>query len=145
MYKVLPKLKAGTPEKPVTLRGGLVGITFGNPDVFSESPTINTVAPESSALKAGLKTGDIVLEVDGQAIHNQAQVLHHLRPKYEGETVSFKVRRGKDEMEFKDMVLQGTQQSIEGGFLGILPSATTRSRASKSATSTRGRRPTSPS
>jgi serine protease Do len=118
---VVPKLKQGTPEKPVTLRGGLLGITPKNPDTYGPLPIIGTVAPESAASKIGLKPDDQILEIDGKPTLNQAQVLHLLKPKYEGDTISLKVKRGDKELSFDKVTLQGSQSTLEQGYLGILP------------------------
>lgn len=120
VMKVVPKLKAGTPEKPVVLRPGMIGITFREPDHYSLGCTVDTVAPETPALKAGIKPGDNIVEVDGKAVLNQAQLFHQLRPKYEGDSISLKVKRGDKYEEFKGLVLAGSQTNIEPGFLGVL-------------------------
>lgn len=121
ILRMVPKLKEGTPEKPVILRAGVLGITFREPDHYIETVTINTVSPDSPAEKAGLLAGDAILEIDGKVINNQAQFLHSLRPKYEGDTVSLKVKRGDKTQDFKDIKLIGSTATVEPGFLGVLP------------------------
>lgn len=120
VMKVVPKLKEGTPEKPVTLHAGLIGITFREADQFSMGCTIDTVMPQTPADKVGLKPGDNIIEAEGKAVFNQAQLLHLLRPKYEGETVSIKVKRGDKVEEFKDIKLAAQQSNVDPGFLGVL-------------------------
>jgi S1-C subfamily serine protease/predicted esterase len=120
VMKVVPKLKAGTPDKPVTLHAGLLGITFREPDPYTMGCTIDTVAPETPADKIGLKPGDNVVEAEGKAIMNQAQLLHTLRPKYEGETISLKVKRGDKYEDYKDIKLAAQQSNVDPGFLGVL-------------------------
>ncbi len=121
VLRVVPRMKAGTPEKPVVLKAGMLGVNFASGDQYNAIPTIGVVNPASPAEKAEIKTGDVILEVDGKPVMNNAQVLHMLRPKYEGDGVTLKVKRGDKEMEFKDIKLSGTTQSFEPGFLGILP------------------------
>jgi len=118
---VLPRLKQGTPEKPAVLRGGLLGVTPQNADQHGAAAVIGTVAPESAAQKAEIKNGDQVITIDGKPVSNWAQVLHTLRPKYEGDTVALKVKRGDKEIEFPKIILQGSQTAFDNGFLGILP------------------------
>jgi len=120
VMKVVPKLKEGTPEKPVTLRPGMIGITFKEPDQFTMGCTVDTVAPETPADKIGLKPGDNVIEADGKPVLNQAQLFHQLRPKYEGELISLKVKRGDKIEEYKEIKLAAQQTSIDAGFLGVL-------------------------
>ncbi len=120
VLKVVPKLKQGTPEKPVTLNAGLIGVTFREPDQFTMGCTIDTIMPQTPADKVGLKPGDNIVEADGKPVLNQAQLLHCLRPKYEGELVSLKVKRGDKIEEFKDIKLAARQSTIDPGFLGVL-------------------------
>lgn len=121
VLKVLPKMKEGKPDKQVTLRPGLLGITPKSADQFSVEPVIGTVAPDSSADRIGLRPNDLILEIDGTSVHNYAQILHILKPKYEGDAVSIKIRRGKQERSFEKVVLAGTATAFETGFFGILP------------------------
>src|SRR3954470_5365557 len=120
VLRVVPKLKAGTPDKPVTLKAGMLGITFREPDQFSTGCTIDTVAPNTPADTVGLKPGDNVVEADGKPVLNQAQLLHTLRPKYEGEKVSLKVKRGDKVEEFKEVTLAAALAAGDAGFLGVL-------------------------
>ncbi len=50
-----------------------------------------------------------------------AQFLHVIKPLYEGDTFSMKVKRGDKEIEIPKVVLQGVQTAFDPGFLGILP------------------------
>jgi S1-C subfamily serine protease len=120
VLKIVPKLKVGTPEKPVTLKAGMLGITFREADQFSMGCTVDTVAPNTPADQVGLKPGDNVVEAEGKPILNQAQLLHILRPKYEGETISLKVKRGDKVQEFPQIKLAAAQSAADAGFLGIL-------------------------
>lgn len=120
VMRVVPKLKEGTPDRPVTLKAGMLGVTFREPDQYTPGCTVNAITPAMPADKAGLKAGDNVIEADGKPILNQAQLLHALRPKYEGDTVSLKVKRGDKVEEFKDIKLASLQSNIDPGFLGVL-------------------------
>lgn len=120
VMKVVPKLKEGTPERPVTLKAGMLGVTFREPDQFTPGCTVNAITPAMPADKAGLKAGDNVIEADGKPILNQAQLLHVLRPKYDGDLVSLKVKRGDKVEEFKDVKLASLQSNVDPGFLGVL-------------------------
>lgn len=120
VLKVVPKLKAGTADRPVTLKAGMLGVTFREPDQFTMGCTIDTVTPNMPADTIGLKPGDNVIEADDKPILNQAQLLHTLRPKYEGETVSLKVKRGDKVEEFKQIKLAAALSAGDAGFLGVL-------------------------
>ena len=119
--RVLPKLKAGTPDKQVTLRAGLLGIPQPQPAQYLSPPVLAQVLPESAAEKAGIKSGDLIVSVDGKPIYTMAQFLHAFKPLYEGDSFSVKVKRADKEVDIAKVTLQGVQTAIEPGFLGILP------------------------
>ncbi len=119
--RVLAKLKAGTADKPVNLRGGLFGFPQPQPNQYLAAPVIAQVVPESAAEKAGVKGGDVVVSVDGKPIYTMAQFLHTFKPLYEGDSFSMKVKRGDKEIDIPKVVLQGVQTAIDPGFLGVLP------------------------
>jgi S1-C subfamily serine protease len=113
---VLPRLKEGK-----DLHRGILGVMPQSPDIYSVAPTVGTVIPGSAAAKAGVKPGDVIKEVDGHLVHNQAQVMHALGSKYEGDTASVKVQRGKEEIDLPKLTLGSAAQSEVTAFLGILP------------------------
>jgi serine protease Do len=119
--RVLPKLKAGTAEKPVHLRGGVFGMSPPDAKKYLSPPVLNQILPQSAADKAGLKVDDLVVSVDGKELFTMAQFLHVVKPRYEGDTFSMKVKRGDKEIEIPKVELQGVQTAIDPGFLGILP------------------------
>jgi S1-C subfamily serine protease/dienelactone hydrolase len=111
----LPRLKQGK-----DLKRGLLGVTMQSKDEYSVVPTIGTVNPGSAAEKAGLKVGDVIQAVDGKDVRNHAQLMHKLGSKYEGDTVTVKIKRGMEEMTIK-VVLGGAVAAFVQPFLGILP------------------------
>lgn len=116
---VLPRMIQGQ-----NLRRGLVGITprqVPGVDVFNAPPVVDTVAPDSAADKAGMKPGDLIIEVDGAPVVRHAQVLHLLGRKYEGDKASLKIRRGKEEINFPNLTLTGAVTAYVHPFLGIVP------------------------
>jgi serine protease Do len=118
---VLDRLKTGTAEKPFVLNRGLLGITVQNPDIYGVESKVSSVAPDSAAAKAGIQVNDVVKEIDGKPVHNQAQVLHALGAKYDGDVVTVKVQRGNEEKTFKDVKLGGVLAAHGQAVLGILP------------------------
>ncbi len=112
----LPRLKKGK-----DLGRGLLGITAQSADLYGPPSTVANVAPDSAAAKAGLKPGDVIIEIDGKPVRMHAQVMHALGTKYEGDKVTVKVRRGKEEKTFPDLVLGGVLSAFGQPVLGILP------------------------
>jgi serine protease Do len=113
---VLARLRQGQ-----DLKRGLLGITPQNQDIYSARPVVATVAPDSTAANAGIKAGDEIVEIDGHKVDRQAQVMHLLGPKYEGDTVSLKIKRGTETIELKDLKMTGQLTSVANAFLGFLP------------------------
>jgi S1-C subfamily serine protease len=110
----LPRMREGK-----DLRRGLLGITMQGGD--QAPPTVATLAPQSAAEKAGMKVGDTITEVDGRPVHSQAQLLHMIGGKYEGDVISVSVKRGAETIKLDDIKLTGTLTSFPHPFLGILP------------------------
>jgi serine protease Do len=113
---VLPRMRTGK-----DLTRGLLGVTFQGNDQFGAAPTIAAISPDSTASKADLKPGDIITEIDGKAVNNQAQVKHALGAKYDGEKISVKVLRGKETKSFDNLVMGGSLAAFGQAILGILP------------------------
>jgi serine protease Do len=114
---VLPRLRDGH-----DLKRGLLGIIPKNPpEKYDALPEIASVLPDSAAARAGMRAGDVVTEVDGVRVVRQAQVMHVLGNKYEGDVVSVKLKRGKEEIRLNDLRLAGALVTFARGFLGILP------------------------
>jgi S1-C subfamily serine protease len=125
VYAVLSRLREGK-----DLHRGILGVTpkaqpDGKFDQYAPNPTVGTVSPGSAAEKAGIKPGDVIKELDGKPVLNQAQLLHMIGPKYEGDAVALKLVRKKDgkdeEITLPKVVLGSPAQSLAHGFIGIVP------------------------
>jgi putative serine protease PepD len=73
---------------------GFLGVTIASRNDGGQGAVIQTVAPGSPASTAGLKVGDIVLEVDGQPISGQVGLVAAIRDASPGEEVTIKFERG---------------------------------------------------
>src|SRR5207244_4983853 len=71
--------------------------------------------------KAGFKVGDKILAVDGKAVASKAQLEHQIGYRYEGDMVTVKLLRGKEEVTLNNVPLSGTLAAFGQAFLGILP------------------------
>ncbi len=112
----LPRLKQGK-----NLQRGYLGFVPKSGDIYGELPVIGAINPGSAAAKAGLKPGDTIIEVDGVKVVRQAQIMHILGTKYEGDTASVKVKRGSEELSFAKLQLTGLLTALARAFLGVLP------------------------
>jgi len=113
---VLPRLKVGK-----TLQKGRIGVTMKQEDPVMTPSEITSVTLDSPASKLPLQPGDRVIAVDDKPVHNQAQFLHAMGPKYEGDSISLKIKRGDKELSFDKVVLTGQPANHNPAFLGILP------------------------
>ncbi len=111
----LERLKAGQDLNP-----GLMGVTFKGHDLYGAEPKIDRVRYGSPAQKAGLKTGDIIVDIDGRNVVRQVQVRHAVGNKLAGDTISVTVTRRNKTVKTK-MTLVAQLQAYESAFLGILP------------------------
>jgi serine protease Do/serine protease DegQ len=74
---------------------------------------INEVVEDSPASRAGLKTGDIVISIDGKKIRNANHVANHIGLLPVGETIKFKVLRDGKQSEFVITVDERSQASTD--------------------------------
>ena len=111
----LETLKAGKDLQP-----GLLGVSLKKGDIFSLPPEVLSARADGPAGKAGLKAGDVIVEVDGRPIDRQAQLRHALGRHYAGDAVKIAVRRGSERVE-ADVTLVDKLAPFEHPFLGILP------------------------
>ena len=89
---ITPELIPGTQ----TIERYLIGITMGK--VENGVETISLMAG-GSAVEAGIKTGDIILAVDGKKVAEPSEVIDAVSAK-KGTPVTVKVLRGTEEKEF---------------------------------------------
>jgi serine protease Do len=120
--RVLPGMLKGTQKNPVTLKRGLLGVTMKQAqDMHAATATIAAISPGSAAEKRGIKVGDTIKAIDGKPVVSQAQLQQRLGPKYEGDSVSLTLQRGKEELKLDKVVLEGAVAAYAPSFLGILP------------------------
>src|SRR5216684_9110700 len=116
IFASLPRMKTTK-----DLRRGLLGIVPKDGDFYSTAPVIGSVLPQSAAAVAGIKPGDVITEVEGVRVNRQAQVMHLLGRKYEGDSVSVKVKRGQQELSFPNLKMTGLLTAFAHPYMGILP------------------------
>ncbi|HEY4310456.1 MAG TPA: PDZ domain-containing protein [Pirellulales bacterium] len=115
IFTVLPRLSAGRDLKP-----GIVGVSLNGKDVYSKPPVIVGCRPNSPAYKAGLKSGDTIIEIDGKPVSRQAQMRERINRHYAGDTIKIVVLRGEERIE-RDIELVDSLAPYARAFLGVLP------------------------
>ncbi len=111
----LDRLKEGKDIRP-----GLAGFSFASQDLYEQEPKIDRVRYESPIYQAGIKDGDVIVELNGQKVSRAAQVRQVLGSKIEGDKLSISVKRGDQTLK-SDITLAGELKPFEAGFLGVLP------------------------
>lgn len=115
VLRVLDRLKAGE-----TLKPGRLGILYPDRGLLTGEVKIDKVRPRSPAEAAGLASNDVIIGLDGKPVDRAATLKQLLGPKYAGESVVLKVRRGMETFD-KPVTLVGEIPPFELGFLGVLP------------------------
>ncbi len=115
ILRVLPKLEGGADLEP-----GLLGISLKGSDIYSQPAIIGAARATGPAYKAGLRSGDRIVEVAGHAISRAAELKHQLGPLYAGDNVALVALRGDERIE-RTIELVGKIDPYETPFLGVLP------------------------
>jgi uncharacterized iron-regulated protein len=88
---------------------GKIGIAMDRSRDRTDGVTIKTVSPDSAASKAGFRSGDRIVAIDGQPIHSQGDVQLALLDKEPGQHLSLRAERqdasGRQEIT-ADLTLQ---------------------------------------
>jgi putative serine protease PepD len=79
------------------VEAGYLGVTTSLTSGGQAGALIQEVAPDSPAAQAGLRPGDLVVEVDGQAIREYSELGARIRAHKPGDEVTLKVIRGGSE------------------------------------------------
>jgi serine protease Do len=111
----IEKMKKGEDQRP-----GMLGVGMAGKNAHSSQAELATVRPDSPAGKAGLKKGDVIVEIDGNPIRTQTDLRFALGPRYGGESIRVRVKRGDDQLE-QTITLVGELPAFQHAFLGILP------------------------
>ena len=80
---------------------GFLGVSTEEPDDGSPGASVASVEPSSGAAKAGLRTGDRIIAVDGTAVPGPAELGGVIRSKKPGDTVELRVVRNGKELTIK--------------------------------------------
>jgi putative serine protease PepD len=82
----------GTP-----IQTGYLGVRMADATGSQDGAIIQEVTPDSPASRAGLRAGDLVTTVDGQAIQSYSELVARIRGTKPGDKVTLGVTRGGNE------------------------------------------------
>lgn len=89
--------------RPIDVGFNSVGVEATGPETGLLPATngleIREVRPDGPAARAGLRPGDVVLEIDGKAVSRGEDAVAALRPHFVGDTVSIRLWRGGEVLE----------------------------------------------
>ncbi|MGD0899410.1 MAG: PDZ domain-containing protein [Thermoguttaceae bacterium] len=113
--KMLPVLRKGE-----DLRPGVAGFLMQARNLYVGDTVIASCRARSPADKAGFKSGDRIVEIDGRKVSRSAEVKQEISRRYAGEKLHFAVLRGTERVE-RDVELAAVLAPFQHPFLGILP------------------------
>jgi len=111
--RILPRWTKGDLHK------GILGISMSRGGPFAK-PEIAAVRAGSPADKAGLKTDDRFVRIDGRQTRTQDDLKLALGPHYAGDTVKIVIARGEKQLEH-EVTLVEKLPPYQQPFLGLLP------------------------
>ena len=111
----LPKLRKGE-----TIRPGRMGVTFEDKGPVSGAAIAGEIRPNSPAEIAGLKTGDTIIQANGQPIERIPQLKTVLGPLAAGSELSLVVKREGKELPLT-LTLAAEIPPLVLPMLGVLP------------------------
>ena len=75
---------------------------------------VDKVRPDSPAARAGLRVGDVILEVDAQAARSASDIIGAISDRKKGETVPIFVARGKDRVTLQATLDEDPGRRLQG-------------------------------
>ncbi len=86
----------GVPPRKIPPISGVLGVAVADAD---GGASVASVLPGTAAEKAGLRVNDLIVEVSGKAVHNQAEMIAAIRQFRPGDSVQIRLRRGKENLQ----------------------------------------------
>jgi serine protease Do len=86
------------PPRKILPKRAYIGVTLDNDPA---SAKIVGLSRDMGAEKAGIKTNDIILAVNGVTVTNREELVEQLKTFREGQTVKLRVRRDKEELDIE--------------------------------------------
>ncbi len=95
------------------IRGWLGVSVEPRADGTRQSLLVIAVSPASPAEKAGVRTGDVITHIDGEAVQDGRRTMHRIAQLRPGDTISVSVRRDQQSLELRCVVgIQGQTSPV---------------------------------
>jgi serine protease Do len=111
----IERMKGGTDQF-----AGLLGVSFGRGLAQTSPAEMAAVLPNSPAGMAGFRKGDSIVAIDDEPISSQTDLRFALTPRYAGESIRVRAKRGDQQLE-RTITLAGKIDPFRHAFLGVLP------------------------
>ncbi len=102
--------------------GGYIGMQLAVRSDFSL--VIERVAPASKAEFAGLQSGDVLMQVEGENVHSMCDVYHAMRGKGPGDVILVRINRDGEEQDLKVVVASAAEFQAASQQASTLPQST---------------------
>jgi len=116
---VINRVSSEIREKGKVERGWL-GVTIS--DTQEGKVRVMSVDPDSPADRAGLKRGDIILEISGREITRSADLIHEIRMHRPGDKVNLKIKRNGEDLIMEAELSEYSRRRIIDEFEAKFPS-----------------------
>lgn len=93
--------------------GVLLGVMI-EPSPAGRGLAVKNVAPGSNAERAGLKSGDLLLAIDGETLTDNFDLVYAVKQKHPGDRATLRVERQGQTLEL-DVLFQATGEDHPGG------------------------------
>jgi len=112
VFAIIDTEKAGTGKPPATAYLGINGEDVSG----GGGAKLTSVTADRPAAKAGLKDGDVVTAIDGNAIKTYEGMIDEFRKRKPGDKAKFSILRGKDKMEIEATFSARPDERATAGF-----------------------------
>ena len=121
LEEILPQME--TLRKGENIQPGRMGVVFDDKGPVSGAALAGEIRPNSPAEQAGLKTGDLIIQANGQPIERIPQLKTILGPLAAGSVLTLVVKRDDKELPLT-ITLAAEIPPLEYPMLGVLPART---------------------
>ena len=106
-------------KKGTSLYAGKIGVSFKGSNVYADKAEVAALVGTSPAAKAGIRAGDVIVELAGKKIRRQSELRHAIGPFYANDTIKVVVQRDGKPLEFSVTLAQKIDPYVQT-YLGMM-------------------------